>query len=73
MPSLAQLQHEDAAYVGPPEDFRVDQGPRSGSLQVEAARKRGAIADEIHVTRDDPELDEGWKQALIVPISVIGG
>jgi hypothetical protein len=54
------------AHVGPPEDFRVGQGPRSGSLQVEAADQRGAIAYEIHVTRGDPGADEGWKQARIV-------
>lgn len=57
-----------AAYIGPPEDFRVGKGPRSGSLQVDAARQRGAIAYyEIHVTRGDPTVDDNWKPAVIVP------
>ncbi len=56
-----------SAYVGPPEDFRVGQGPRSGSVKVDATRQRGAIAYEIQTTRGDPALDEGWKQAMIVP------
>jgi hypothetical protein len=56
-----------AAYIGPPEDFRVGKGPRAGSLQVDASRQRGAIAYEIHVTRGDPALDDNWKPAVIVP------
>jgi hypothetical protein len=55
------------AYIAAPEDFRVGAGPRAGSLQVDAVRQRGAIAYEIQTTRGDPAVDEGWKQALIVP------
>jgi hypothetical protein len=55
------------SYIPAPGDFRVGIGPRAGSLQVDAARQRGAIAYEIHVTRGDPGADDGWKQALIVP------
>lgn len=54
-------------HAGPPEDFRVGQGPRAGSLQLDATRQRGAIAYEIQTTRGDPALEENWKQALIVP------
>jgi hypothetical protein len=56
-----------AAFVSPPQGFRVGQGPRAGSLLLDATRQRGAIAYEIHITRGDPAADEGWKQALIVP------
>jgi hypothetical protein len=56
-----------AACIGPPEDFRVGQGPRSGSVKVDATRQRGTIAYEIQTTRGDPAVDEGWKQAMIVP------
>lgn len=56
-----------ATYIGPPEGFRVGKGPRAGSLQVDAARQRGAIAYEIHVTRGDPTVDDNWKPAVIVP------
>jgi hypothetical protein len=55
------------AFVNPPQDFRVGQGPRAGSLLLDATRQRGAIAYEIHTTRGDPSVEEGWKQALIVP------
>jgi hypothetical protein len=55
-----------SVYIGPPEDFRVGQGPRSGSLKLDASSQRGAIAYEIQATRGDPALDEGWKQAAIV-------
>jgi hypothetical protein len=56
-----------AAFVSPPRDFRVGQSPRAGSLQLDATRQCGAIAYEIHTMRGDPALNEGWKQALIVP------
>ncbi len=56
-----------ASYTPAPEDFRVGIGPRAGSVQVDAARQRGAIAYEIQVTRGDPTDDEGWKQVMIVP------
>jgi hypothetical protein len=54
-------------YIAAPEDFRVGVGPRAGSLQVDATRQRGAIAYEIQTTCGDPAVEEGWKQALIVP------
>jgi hypothetical protein len=54
-------------YIAAPEDFRVGVGPRTGTLQVDATRQRGAIAYEIQVTRGDPAVDEGWNQAMIVP------
>jgi hypothetical protein len=54
------------SYLPAPQDFRVGLGPRAGSLQVDATPQRGAIAYEIHVTRGDPTVDEGWTLALIV-------
>jgi hypothetical protein len=55
-----------AVYLDPLEDFRLGQGPRSGSIKVDATSQRGAIAYEIQATRGDPAVEEGWKQAAIV-------
>ncbi|MEY4751140.1 MAG: hypothetical protein RIQ60_3354 [Pseudomonadota bacterium] len=54
------------AYLSAPEEFRVGQGPRSGSIKVDATSQRGAIAYEVQATHGDPALDDGWKQAAII-------
>ncbi|MBK6850088.1 MAG: fibronectin type III domain-containing protein [Burkholderiales bacterium] len=53
-------------YLAAPADFRVGKGPRSGSIKVDATSQRGSMAYEIQITRGDPNVEEGWKQAAIV-------
>jgi hypothetical protein len=70
--SFATFQ-SSKADVGRSEDSRVGLRPRSGLLQMDAARQRAAIAYEIHVSRGEPGTDEGWKKELIVSSVRLGG
>lgn len=52
--------------LGPPEGFRVGLGPRPGTLLVDAARQRSAVAYELQATHGDPTHEDSWEQVAIV-------
>jgi hypothetical protein len=47
-----------------PEDFRVTQGTKSGSLDVHVSRLSGAGCYEVQLAKTDPNIDGNWHHEL---------
>lgn len=47
-----------------PEGFKVQHGPRRGSLDVRVTRVPGAASYEVQITQGDPTSDIDWKHAM---------
>ena len=47
-----------------PNDFRVTQGIKSGSLDVHISRLAGAGSYEVQLAKADPNIESNWQHAL---------
>ncbi|MFM8330841.1 MAG: fibronectin type III domain-containing protein [Candidatus Methylumidiphilus sp.] len=47
-----------------PADFRVSHGPKSGSLDIHAAKLQGAGSYEVQIAQGDPTAEAHWQHAL---------
>ena len=47
-----------------PDDFRVIQGTKSGSLDVHVAKLSGAGSYEVQLALTDPDIESNWHHAL---------
>ncbi len=59
------LAHIPSNVILPaPDDFRVIQGTKSGSLDVHVAKLAGAGSYEVQLALTDPDIESNWHHAL---------